>query len=214
MKRLNDSFTICLIPQSKPGAKQICEVKSLQERIKISLAAIVMITAIIGLAVSVPAIFAQSTGGQYDPQTQFPVGTQLTFASFNGLSGQVVGFNTTTERNILAAYPASTTIKAQVDKLTIDGGIHWTVTGGSFVINGQTYTITGGDGHMGAYDRVSSGMDGYATGPNGQTYHWHLAGLSGIQSGNSVIVNLSGRLATVQNGAITAYYLGFLCSMS
>lgn len=186
----------------------------MQERTKISLAAIVIITAIIGLCVSVPAIFAQSAGGQYNPQTQFPVGTQLTFTSFNGLSGQVVGFNTTTERNILAAYTASTTITAQVDKLTPNGGIHWTVTGGSFVINGQTYTITGGDGHMGIYDRVSSGMDGYATGPNGETYHWHLAGLSGIQSGNSVIVSLSGRLATVQNGAITTYYLEFLCSMS
>jgi hypothetical protein len=101
-----------------------------------------------------------------------------------------------------------------VDKLTPDGGIHWTVSGGSFSINAQTYTITSGDGHMGVHDRVSSGMDGYATGPNGVTYHWHLAGLSGIMSGSSVIVSLSGKLATVQNGAITAYGLELLCTMS
>jgi len=189
-------------------------VKYLQKITKLSLAAIALVTAIVGLAVSAPAIFAQSSGGQYNPQTQFPVGTRLTFTSFNGLAGQVVGFNTTTERNIIGGFPASAVINAQVDQLTSNDGIHWTVTGGSFVINGQTYTITGGDGHMGMFDRVSSGMDGYASGPNGQTYHWHLAGLSGILNGNGVIVSLTGRLATVQNGAITAYGLEFLCTMS
>jgi hypothetical protein len=60
------------------------------------------------------------------------------------------------------------------------------------------------------FDRVSSGMNGCAAGPNGQTRDWHVAGLSGILNGNGVIVNLTGRLATVQNGAITAYDLEVL----
>jgi hypothetical protein len=150
--------------------------------------------------------------GHYDPQSQFPVGTQLTFTSFNGVAGQVVGYNNTTEKTILNAYNASAVITVQVDKLTPDGGIHWNVLSGSFVINGQSYTITGGDGHMGPYDRVASGMDGTATGPNGAPYHWHLTGLSGTYNGSTVIVSLTGRIASVQNGAITTYGLSFLCT--
>ena len=150
--------------------------------------------------------------GHYDPQSQFPVGTQLTFTSFNGVAGQVVGYNNTTEKPILTAYNASAVITVQVDKLTPDRGIHWNVLSGSFVINGQSYTITGGDGHMGPYDRVASGMDGTATGPNGASYHWHLTGLSGTYDESTVIVSLTGRIASVQNGAITAYGLSFLCT--
>jgi hypothetical protein len=67
----------------------------------------------------------------------------------NGVAGQVVGYNNTTEKPILTAYSASAVITVQVDKLTLDGGIHWNVLSGSFVINGQSYTITGGEGHMG-----------------------------------------------------------------
>jgi hypothetical protein len=158
-------------------------------------------------------ILAQATPvGHYDPQSQFPVGTQLTFTSFNGVAGQVVGYNNTTQKPILTAYNASAVITVQVDKLTPDGGIHWNVLSGSFVINGQSYTITGGDGHMGPYDRVASGMDGTATGPNGASYHWHLTGLSGTYDGSTVIISLTGRIASVQNGAITAYGLSFLCT--
>jgi hypothetical protein len=55
-------------------------------------------------------------------------------------------------------------------------------------------------------------MDGTATGPDGTAYHWHLAGLSGTYNGSTVIVSLNGRIATIQNGAITAYGLSFLCT--
>jgi hypothetical protein len=180
---------------------------------KISLGIIAILTAAVALAFSAPMILAQTpSAGHYNPQTQFPIGTQFTFTSFNGVAGQVIDYNTTTERPILAGYPASAVITVQVDKFTLDGGIHWKVLGGSFVINGETYTITGGDGHMGMYDRVASGMDGTATGSNGEVYHWHLAGLSGIYNGSMVIASLNGRIATVQNGAITAYALNLLCT--
>jgi len=183
------------------------------QKTKVSLALIAAITATIAIAISAPMILAQTpNAGQYNPQTKFPVGTQFTFTSFNGVAGQIVGFNNTTEKPVLSGYDASAVIAVQVDKLTRDGGIHWKVLDGSFVINGETYTITGGGGHMGPFDRVASGMDGTATGPNGTGYHWHLAGLSGIYNGGTVIVSLSGRLSTVQNGAITAYDLNFLCS--
>ena len=183
------------------------------QRTKVSLVIIAVITATVALAFSSPTIHAQTTpAGHYDPQTQFPVGTKFTFTSFNGVAGQIVGYNSTTEKPIIADYDASAVITVQVDRLTRDGGIHWKVLGGSFVINGETYTITDGEGHMGPYDRVASGMDGTATGPSGRSYHWHLAGLSGIYSGSTVIVSLNGRLASVQNGAITAYDLNLLCT--
>jgi len=183
------------------------------QRVKVSLAILAVITTVVALAFSAPTILAQTPStGQYNPQTQFPVGTQFTFTSFNGVAGQIVGYNTTTEKPIITGYDASAVITVQVDRLTKDGGIHWNVLSGSFTVNGQTYTITGGDGHMGPFDRVASGMDGTATGPNGATYHWHLAGPTGIYNGNIVIASLNGRLATVQNGAITAYGLNFLCT--
>jgi hypothetical protein len=182
-----------------------------KSKVTIALAAAVIAT--FALAFSAPMIFAQpSAAGQYNPQTQFPVGTQFTFTSFNGVAGQVVGFNSTTEKQILAGYDASAIITVRVDRLTRDGGVHWNILSGSFVINGQTYTITGGDGHMGPFDRVASGMDGTATGPNNASYHWHLAGLTGIYNGSTVIATLNGRIATVQNGATTAYALNFLCT--
>jgi hypothetical protein len=180
---------------------------------KISLGIIAILTTAVALAFSAPMILAQTApAGHYDPQTQFPVGTQFTFTSFNGVAGQVVDYNTTTEKPILAGYPASAIITVQVDRLTLDGGIHWKVLSGSFVINGETYTITGGDGHMGMFDRVASGMDGTATGPNGDTYHWHLAGLTGIYNGSTIISSLNGKIATVQNGTTTAYGLELLCT--
>ena len=182
------------------------------QKSKVTIALIAAITLTVALTFSAPMILAQTSQGQYNPQTQFPVGTQFTFTSFNGVAGQVVGYNSTTEKQILDGYNASAIINVQVDKLTQDGGVHWNILGGTFVINGQTYTITGGDGHMGPFDRVASGMDGTATGPNGAIYHWHLEGLTGIYNGSMVIASLNGRIATVQNGATTAYGLSFLCT--
>ena len=186
----------------------------MQKTTKISLGIIAMLIGIVGLVVSTPAILAQTSSGNYDPQKQFPVGTQFTFTSFNGVADEVVGFNATKEKPILAGYQASAVITAQVDRLTPDGGIHWKVLSGSFVINDQTYTITSGDGHMGKLDRIATGMDGFATGPNGETFYWHLEGLSGIYNGTTIIVGLNGSIATAQNGAITAFRLNLLCTMA
>jgi len=183
------------------------------QRVKVSLAVLAAIITTVALAFSTPTILAQTAPtGHYNPQTQFPVGTQFTFTSFNGVAGQVTGYNSTTEKPTITGYYASAVITVKVDRLTSDGGIHWNVLSGSFTINGQTYTITSGDGHMGPFDRVASGMDGTATGPDGATYHWHLAGPTGIYNGNVVFGSLNGRIATVQNGAITAYDLSFICT--
>ena len=183
------------------------------QKVKVSFAMLVVITTAVALAISTPTILAQTPpAGQYNPQTQFPVGTQFTFTSFNGVAGQITGYNSTTGKPIITGYDASAVITVQVDRLTSNGGIHWNVLSGSFTINGQTYTITGGDGRIGPFDRATSGMDGTATGPNGATYHWHLAGPTGIYNGNIVIGSLNGRLAIVQNGAITAYDLSLLCT--
>jgi hypothetical protein len=186
----------------------------MQKTTKISFVIIAMLIGMVGLAVASPALFAQTSSGSYDPQKQFPVGMQFTFTSFNGAATQVVGFNVTEEKPILTSYQANAVITVKVDRLTPDGGVHWKVLGGSFLINGQTYTITSGDGHMGKFDRVTSGMDGLATGPNGQTFYWHLEGLSGVYNGTAIIVGLDGSIATVQNGATTEYRLDFLCTQA
>jgi hypothetical protein len=179
----------------------------------VSLAILAAITVAIALTFSTPTILAQTApSGHYDPQAQFPVGTRFAFTSFNGVAGQITGYNNTIEKPVITGYDASAVITVEVNNLTRDGGIHWNILGGSFIIDGETYTITGGSGHMGPYDRVARGMDGTAIGPNGADYHWHLSGLSGIQDGSTVIASLNGRLATVQNGAITAYALNFLCA--
>lgn len=182
----------------------------MQGSTKISVCAIVAAMVIVGLALSQPLAFAASNSGQFNPQTQFPIGSTITFTSLNGAAA--VRNDVTKPK--FTQYAASFTITARVENFTKDGGVRWKVLTGAFTINGQAYTVTGGDGHMNAFDEIASGMDGYATGPDGATYHWHLNGLTTLYNG-VVMVGFRGAIGTIEgNGAILRYHLAFMATMS
>ncbi len=111
-------------------------------------------------------------------------------------------------------YPSSFTVTAQVENFTANGGVGWKVLSGTFTTNGQTYTVTIGDGHMNSFDEIASGMDGAATGPDGATYHWRLNGLATLYNG-VVIVGFRGGIGTIEsNHAILHYNLAYMATMS
>lgn len=87
---------------------------------------------------------------------------------------------------------SSITINAEVTNDTQDGGILWTVQGGSIDYNETTLTVTSGVGEIGKLDRVV--MVGNATDSNGNTLRWSLEGLATLYSG-TVIVSLTGTIA-------------------
>lgn len=177
---------------------------------KISTGAVVAAIVIAALVLSQPATFAAGASGSFNPQTQFPVGSTLTFTSMNGVAA--IKSNFTKPR--FSQSPSSFTITAQVENLTKDGGIRWKVLSGTFTVNGQTYSVTNGDGHMNTFDEIASGMDGEAIGPDGATYHWRLNGLATLYNG-VVIVGFRGGLATIEsNNAILRYDLAYMATMS
>jgi hypothetical protein len=180
----------------------------MQKSTKISIGAIVAVMVIVALALSQPFVLAEPAG-RFDPQKQFPVGTTITFTSLNG-----VALQKTDSKPKYVQYDAAASITVNVESLTKDGGVRWKVLSGTFSINGQTYTITGGDGHMNAFDEIASGMDGQATGPDGATYHWRLHGFAALYNG-LVIVGLQGGIGTIQNNhAVLGYRLGFIATMT
>ncbi len=182
----------------------------MQRSTKFSIGAIFAAIVILGLTFSQPFAFADPSSGRFNPQTQFPVGTTVTFASLNGVAAQRVNFT----RPRFEHYDAAATITVKVLNLTREGGIHWEVLSGTFTINGQTYTITKGIGHMNSFDVIGSGMHGEATGPGGATYRWRLNGLASLYNG-VVIVGLRGGIGTIQNdNALLGYHLGFMATMT
>jgi len=182
----------------------------MQKSTEISVCAILAVMVIAGFALSQPAAFAVGGSGAFNPQTQFPIGSTITFTSLNGAAA--VQDNFTKPR--FTQFSASLAITAQVLNFTKDGGIRWKVLSGTFTINGQTYTVTGGDGHMNAFDEIASGMDGQATGPDGATYLWHLNGLTTLYNG-VVVIGLRGAIGTIEsNHAILRYQLAFMGIMS
>ena len=182
----------------------------MQRSTKISIGAIFAAMFVFALALSQPFAFADAGSGRFNPQTQFPVGTTITFTSLNGMAVQRVDFT----KHGYEHYDASFAITVKVTDLTRDGGVRWEVLSGTFTINGQTYTVTGGDGHMNSFDAIASGMDGDATGPAGSTYHWRLGGLAALYNG-VVIVGLRGGIGTIgSNGAHLGYHLGFMATMN
>jgi len=182
----------------------------MQTSTKISASVVAAAIIITALVLSQPTAFAAGSSGSFNPQTQFPVGTTITFTSVNGVAA--VQDNFTKPRFTQSS--SSFTITAQVENLTKDGGIRWKILSGAFTINGQTYSVTNGDGHMNAFDEVASGMDGEAIGPDGATYHWHLDGLATLYNG-VVIVGFKGGLATIEgNNAILRYGLAYMATMS
>lgn len=177
---------------------------------KISIGAMVAVIVIVTLALSQPVAFAVGGSGKFNPQTQFPVGTTVTFSSLDGVAAIRSNFT----KPKFTQYDASLSVTVRVENFTKDGGIRWKVLSGTFTVRGQTYTITSGDGHMNSLDEIASGMNGEATGPDGQTYRWRLHGLATLYNG-VVIVSLGGGIGTIQsNDAILRYHIAFMATMN
>jgi hypothetical protein len=104
-----------------------------------------------------------------------------TFANNHGWNGTMQPYS--------AEYSTSVTIQGQVANDTANGGIQWTVQGGSIVLNGQSFTITGGKGAISNIDRVT--VLGTAADSNGHTFRWQFQGLAATYNG-TVIVELNG----------------------
>jgi hypothetical protein len=86
---------------------------------------------IAGFVLSQPFASAVGSSGTFNPQTQFPVGSTITFNSLNGAAALQDNFT----KPKFTQYTASFTITAQVLNFTKDGGIRWKVLGGTFTIN-------------------------------------------------------------------------------
>jgi hypothetical protein len=208
MRGLNESFLFLLFNFPSQAACR-GEIK-MQRMAKIPVYSLVAATIIVGFALSQPLAFAAGSSGSFNPQTQFPVGSTITFTSLNGAAA--VQDNLTRPRftQSISAF----TITAQVINVTRDGGIRWKVLSGAFTINDQTYTVTNGEGHMNAFDEIGSGMDGRAIGPDGATYQWRLNGITSLYNG-VVVAGLRGGIATIEgNNAILRYRLAFVAIMS
>ncbi len=180
----------------------------MQRSTNFSIGAIAALMVILALALSQPLAFADGASGKFNPQTQFPAGTTVTFTSLNGVAAQRVNFN----KPRFAQYDAAISIMVKVEELTRDGGIRWKVLSGTFTIKGQTYTVTGGGGLMNTFDEV--GMRGETTGPDGADYRWRLRGFASLHNG-VVIIALRGGIATIQSDdALLGYRLVFIATMS
>jgi hypothetical protein len=182
----------------------------MQKSSTIAVCAVVVVMVIAGVVLSQPSVLAVSSSGSFNPQTQFPIGSTITFESLNGASA----VRDKAMKPKFIQYTSSFTVTAQVENFTRDGGIRWKVLSGIFTINGQIYTVTSGDGHMNSFDEIASGMDGAATGPDGATYHWRLHGLATLYNG-VVLVGLRGGIGTIEsNHAILRYNLAYMATMS
>ena len=111
----------------------------------------------------------------------------------------------------VTTYSASMTISAQVANDIANGGIQWTIQGGSIVVNGNTFTITGGKGQMSSLGRLVIG--GTATDSNGNTLRWQLQGLAAMYNG-TVIADLNGGSFTAANNALAHANLTYLATIS
>ncbi len=183
--------------------------RKMRKSTTIAVYAIVALMLVTGVALSQTNVLAVSSSVSFNPQTQFPIGSTITFASLNGAAAV-----RDSAKPKFIQYTSSFTITAQVEKFTRDGGVGWKVLSGAFTINGQLYTVTNGDGHMNSFDEIASGMDGSATGPDGATYHWHLHGLATLYNG-MVLVGFRGGIGTIEsNHAILRYNLAYMATMS
>ena len=183
---------------------------------------LLIIVALAGSLAMMPAS-AQSSSGQFDPQTQFAVGTKLQITSIYGLESTLNGaglnygnrvwrgnqngnhnqtsrngpgtqqYNLTYLQNIPTAN-SSITINVQVTNDTQDGGVLWIVQGGSIAYNGTTLQVITGKGGIGKFNRVL--MVGNATDSNGDTLRWSLGGLATLYDG-TMIVSLTGSVAAL-----------------
>jgi len=183
---------------------------------------LLIIVALAGSLAMMPAS-AQSSSGQFDPQTQFAVGTKLQITSIYGLESTLNGaglnygnrvwrgnqngnhnqtsrngpgtqqYNLTYLQNIPTAN-SSITINVQITNDTQDGGVLWIVQGGSIAYNGTTLQVITGKGGIGKFNRVL--MVGNATDSDGDTLRWSLEGLATLFNG-TMIVSLTGSVAAL-----------------
>ena len=183
----------------------------------------IIIVAVAGTLAPLPAS-AQSSSGQFNPQTQFAVGTKLQISSIYGLETSPppfsygAGFRNNGQNGNRNQFPAnqewnltylrntptansSVTINAQVTNDTQDGGVLWVVQGGSITYNGTTLTVTSGEGGIGKLNRVL--MAGNATDSNGNTLRWSLEGLATLYSG-TVIISLTGSVGAANQNSTPA----------
>ncbi|MGD0423388.1 MAG: hypothetical protein ABSA92_08010 [Candidatus Bathyarchaeia archaeon] len=63
------------------------------QKIKSTTTGIILLLALAGLLAATPLASAQSTGGSFNPQTQFPIGSTVTVQSVYGLGGGIPFFN-------------------------------------------------------------------------------------------------------------------------
>ncbi|MGA2971610.1 MAG: hypothetical protein ABSE39_03175 [Candidatus Bathyarchaeia archaeon] len=116
-----------------------------------------------------------------------------------------------TAQQYVKTYSTSVTISAQVANDTANGGIQWTIQSGSIVVNGNTFTITGGKGQMSSLGRLVIG--GTATDSNGNTLRWQLQGLAAMYNG-TVIADLNGGSFTTANNPLAHANLTYLATIS
>ena len=110
----------------------------------------------------------------------------------------------------VTTYSASITISAQVVNDTANGGVQWTIQRGSIVVNGNTFTITGGKGQMSSLGQLVISVT--ATDSNGNTLRWQLQGLAAMNNG-TIIADLNGGSFTTTNNALAHANLTYLATI-
>ena len=173
---------------------------------------ILLVLALAGLLATTSLASAQSAGGSFNPQTQFPIGSTVTITSVSGIGGGIMpsfgsgmyggtngnwtrgqnnqgGVRNWNQTGAPPSFSASLTLTGKVTNDTTNGAIIWTITSGSINENGTTLTITNGKGGIGKLDRIL--MGGNATDSNGHTYGWVMEGLATMYNG-TVIASLNG----------------------
>jgi len=180
----------------------------MQRPIKTSVGALFAAAVLTALVFSSPLAVAQAGSGKFNPASEFPVGTQLTVSSINGVAAQRDSF----DKPKFTQYQASIRVTAEVVNSTADGGIQLKILSGTITINGQTYSVSQGRGRVNPFDEMIVG--GEASGPDGATYRWILRGFASMYSGE-VLVGLRGSIVTIRSdNAILRYHLGFVATIA
>ena len=188
--------TLAAVPASAQGSSG-----EFNPQTQFAVGARLQITSIYGLESAPPSFSTFNSGGfNYDNPTWRNGGQNgnRNQTSRNGLVNQE--WSLTYLRNIPTAN-SSITISVQVVNDTQDGGVLWTVQGGSIAYNGTTLTVTSGRGGIGKLGRVLT--IGNATDSNGNTFRWSLEGLTTLYEG-SVVVSLTGSVAELNQNTTPA----------
>jgi hypothetical protein len=107
-------------------------------------------------------------------------------------------------------YSASITVSGQVANDTANGGIQWTIQKGTIVVNGNTFTITGGKGEMSSLGRLVISIT--ATDSNGNNLRWQLQGLAAMNNG-TIIADLNGGSFTTAKNTLAQANLTYLTTI-